>query len=464
VSLVLRLDRPLPSSLPVGSATIVFLIGVCFDTDDAVASLELIADGLRTPATAVAMPRPDVTDAPLRSGFWAIVPVAARQQPGTITLRATARLRSGVQQTVDVGEIEVLAPSQPVRLAARPERPGPGMIAICMATFEPDIALFEAQIESLRAQTDDRWVCVISDDCSTADRFRQIQAVLGDDQRFAISRSERRLGFYRNFERALGMVGAEAELVALSDQDDRWHPNKLSTLRAAVGRAVLVYSDQRLVDAQGRMLRGTLWRGRSNNFRNLASMLVANTITGAAALFTRELLEPLLPFPDTPGFQFHDHWLAMVALSCGEVGYVEEPLYDYVQHPGAVFGDVTYGEASPSASATRSQRWRAAYFYGYLARQAQSQTLLLRCETKLIPSKRRALEWFIAAERSPRAFAWLALRPLRALFGRTETLGSEAQLAQGIVWRRLGGRFGDASFPPPQSFSQRRLRRWRARV
>jgi len=68
---------------------------------------------------------------------------------------------------------------------------------------------------------------------------------------------------------------------------------------------------------------------------------------------------------------------------------------------------------------------------------------------------------------------WLALRSLRVLAGRTETLGSEAELARGVVWRRLvallstgaGARrrpLCDASFPDPLAFEQRRLRRWRA--
>ena len=60
------------------------------------------------------------------------------------------------------------------------------------------------------------------------------------------------MGFYRNFERALGMVPAEAELIALSDQDDRWYPDKLSSLRAALGGSRLAYSDARLVDREGR--------------------------------------------------------------------------------------------------------------------------------------------------------------------------------------------------------------------
>jgi hypothetical protein len=57
--------------------------------------------------------------------------------------------------------------------------------------------------------------------------------------------------FYRNFERALRMVPIEAELVAHSDHDDRWYPDKLEVLREAIGSGELAYSDVRRVDASG---------------------------------------------------------------------------------------------------------------------------------------------------------------------------------------------------------------------
>src|SRR5687767_176800 len=224
------------------------------------------------------MPRPDVPGA-ARGGFWAIVPVAVRGEDVAVALRA--RLEGGGAAEAPLGRI-------PVRDSAAAARPGPpvapGAIAVCMATFEPDLALFRAQVESLRAQSDDRWTCVISDDASGDEAFAALRAVVGDDPRFAISRSGERLGFYRNFERALELAPAEAELVALCDQDDVWYPDKLATLRAALGSAGLVYSDQRLVDAEGLVLRDTMWHGRANNHTDITSMLVANTITGAAAL------------------------------------------------------------------------------------------------------------------------------------------------------------------------------------
>jgi glycosyltransferase involved in cell wall biosynthesis len=347
--------------------------------------------------------------------------------------------------------------------------------------------LFDAQLRTLRGQSDQRWICVISDDCSSERSFEQIQALIGEDHRFTISRSPARLGFYRNFERALSMAPPEAELIALCDQDDRWHPDKLSVLRRSLGEATLVYSDQRLVTADGRVLRDTLWKGRRNNYDDLASILVANTITGAAMLFRREVAELALPFPDTPGFQFHDHWLAAVALAAGDVAYVERPLYDYVQHPGAVFGDVTHGSAperrvAPARALLEALRsrllvvgWRAAYFYGYLAREVQAQALLARCDDRLSPGKRRVLERFVACDSSALALTWLMARSLRSLGGRNETLGSEIELAEGVVWKRLAaalaraprwaaGPLTDATVPPLEAFSQKRLRRWRAQV
>jgi Glycosyl transferase family 2 len=469
--LVVALERPLPATLPARSGTAVFCIGRCHHPRARLRRLDIVVNGRSNAAAAFGMPRPDAGQgAALWSAFWGTVPVPPHPGPGTIELDLAVRLDDGTGVVAPLGSIEVVERVPEIRVGARPEDASGGLVAVCMATYEPDLALFEAQLASLKAQTDKRWICVISDDCSAPERFERIEQLIADDPRFAVSRSAERLGFYRNFERALTMVPAEADAVALCDQDDRWYPDKLEALRGALGSAQLVYSDQRLVDASGRVLRNTLWEGRANNHTSLASMLVANTVTGAATLFRTELLDVALPFPDTPGFQFHDHWLGVVALATGEVAYVDRPLYDYVQHPGAVFGDVSLGKRT-----NRRGSAKGAYFYGYLAREAQAQAVLARCGQRLETGKRRVLRRFCSAASSPFAFAWLAGRPLRLLTGRTETLGSEAELARGVLWRRLMGvrarlapRLGvgpgDASFPPPDSFNQKRLRRWRARI
>jgi glycosyltransferase involved in cell wall biosynthesis len=511
--LMVRLDTRLPS-LPVGRGSAIFLSGACFHRRKAVEELEILVDGVRRRPAASRMPRLDLfrmlhprlalrhdgeardpasTEDPegrsYRSGFWATIPIHARERPGTVGLDLAVRLASGAEVRAPLGQVEIAEPRRPPVYDGLAELRGPGPIAVCMATFEPQPTLFRTQIDSLRAQTDSNWICLISDDCSSPERFNHIADAVAGDVRFVVSRSPEHLGPYRNFERALEMAPSEAELVALCDQDDRWYPEKLQVLRDSLGSARLVYSDQRLVDADGRVLRETLWRGRRNNHTNLASMLIANTITGAATLFRREVAELALPFPDTPGWQFHDHWLGLVALAIGEVAYVDRPLYDYVQHPGAILGQVIEPDDSPAGRGRRAPRapfgsprgslrgWRAAYFYGYVAREVQAQALLARCSALLPAPKRRVLERFVAAAHAPLPFAWLAARPLRRLIGANETLGTETELVRGILWRHLievrtgrrqapGAAAYDATCPPldVDALGQSRLARWRARL
>jgi glycosyltransferase involved in cell wall biosynthesis len=478
------LDRRLPESVPIGRQTAVFCVGTCFHPERRVEQLEIVVDGTRHRPTAQRMPRPDRPR--YRSGFWATIPIEPPNEPGELTLIAEARLHDGTIASATIGTIAVVDPPAPIEYE-RPFAAGrKPLIAICMATYNPNLELFHTQVESIQGQTDTDWICLISDDCSPPDRYEAIAEAVAGDDRFMLSRAPRRLSFYRNFERALWMAPPEAELVALSDHDDRWYPDKLATLRDAIQSAELAYSDLRRVDADGVVRGETLWDGRRNNHTNLASLLISNSIVGASCLFRRRVIERALPFPSGPGWDFHDHWLALVAMSLGDVAYVDRPLYDYVQHPGAVLGRVVseQGAAPPRPEGLRARlrrrrgffgRWRAAYFTLYLQRDFHARLLLARCARELTFGKRTGLRLLVRAPRSPLAFAWLAVRPVRALFGRNETLRVEEVLVRGILWRQLialrawrrerpGRSPDDARIPPfdPDNLGPRQ-RRWLAR-
>jgi glycosyltransferase involved in cell wall biosynthesis len=470
----IRLDSPLPPSLQAGSASAMYLAGTAMDGDRAVQALTVLIDGRPHQVSMVGMPRFDVPER--RGGFWTTVDVEVPIGASEVVVEVQARGRSGVGDRVELARI----PVRPAPAIERRDRAAEAStIAICMATHRPDPRLLRAQIDSIRAQTDTNWTCVISDDFSEPERYEQIVHIVDRDPRFSLSRAPEWIGFYRNFERALTLAPPMAGLIALSDQDDVWHPDKLATLRANIGSAPLVYSDQRLTDAAGRVLRDTMWVGRSNNRTNMASMLVANTVTGAAMLIRRDVVERALPFPECPGMQFHDHWLALVALASGRLQYVDKPLYDYVQHEGAILGRVVgsrvAGRVRRRLRMPRMGAWRGAYFLGYLPGHMRAETLLMRCSDTLTASERRGLELYASADTSPLAFLWLVGRPLRMLFGRTETRGGEWELAVGVVWRWLAALAAavprwpdryllDTSFPEQLSFAQKRLGRWRQKV
>ncbi len=173
-----------------------------------------------------------------------------------------------------------------------------------MATHEPPPALLRAQIDSIRSQTHRDWVCVISDDASSDAALAEIERAIAGDARFSVESHEERVGFYRNFERALRAVPPEASYVALCDQDDRWHPDKLAALLSALGPDdVLVHSDARVVDSDGRVVSETFWpRGAPRDDR-LGDLLFANAVSGASALFRqrRAALHPAAPGSGRPG-------------------------------------------------------------------------------------------------------------------------------------------------------------------
>jgi glycosyltransferase involved in cell wall biosynthesis len=326
------------------------------------------------------------------------------------------------------------------------------LIAVCMATHNPSSELFAHQIESICAQTYDRFVCLVSDDASGPESFADVEPICSRDDRFRLSRTSRRLGFYRNFERCLSLVPAEAEYIAFSDQDDVWHPDKLETLLATLENpgVMLAYSDMNIVTADGLLLAPSYWTDRRNNYTDLGSLILINTVTGAASLFRRQLLDHALPFPRVPGVAYHDHWIACLALALGEIAFVERPLHDYVQHGENIVGrhaplpnEFKGGLLNAARRFVTNPRRRIRNTVGHarryyvdevVPREQFARTLEERLEGRMAPEKAKIVRKAARLSSSPEALLWLLARSARDVRGESETLGIENQLMKGIVW------------------------------
>jgi glycosyltransferase involved in cell wall biosynthesis len=488
--LQVNLDAPLPAKLGVGKGTALFLHGTCFDAERQIRRLAFRIAGADPaepqPVIAQGMPRldyfrslhprldpyatgdldvdPDAAEDPrlhsYRSGFWGIVRIGSAAPGADLELNLEASLCGGRSEISGLGTIrvaELRAPLEP----QFPDPPGAPRVAIGMATYEPPLDLLRRQLDSIRAQSHANWVCVISDDCSRPEAFAALRELVGEDPRFVLSRSPRRLGFYGNFERALALAPADCDYVALADQDDVWHADKLTSLLEAIGPAELVYSDARIISPTGELIAPSYWLRRRNNHTNLVSLLVANSVTGAASLFRRRILEFALPFPPSQFAHYHDHWLGLVALAMGGIEYVDRPLYDYVQHRTAALGHAAANRITPlrerlgrvrddPRERVRVNRMR--YFVDVMRLQAVAAVLELRCAPQMSPENRNALRRFLALEDSPAALAWFSARAATELARtRPETLGAEWELLQALLWRRM---LSASARPRPQ----RRLR------
>jgi glycosyltransferase involved in cell wall biosynthesis len=436
------LIEPPPSRLKVGRGTAIFLHGRCEEREERVRALGVLAGEAGSSAEARTA----------GEEWWATVPFESISEPATVTLRLLAELSSGAEEALDLGRIDV----EPGLTGESRGQPVPGgwpgdgaeRVAICMCTHDPPLDLFERQISSIRDQSHRQWICLVSDDASSPDRFEGIRRILGDDRRFVLVPSEQRLGFYANFERALTLSPPEATHIALCDQDDRWYPDRLETLLGALGeKDTLAYSDMRIVTPAGELISDTYWKYRRNNWTDLGTLLIGNTITGAASIFRRSLLDYALPFPPRIGGAFHDHWLSLVALACGPVSYVDRPLHDYVQHPGVVIG-FSSANADRGADGLRGLSLRGLrlagrlirpggrrrYFADYCRIALLATVLDLRCGELMSPEKRAAVARVRGLDDSLRATAGLALRSLAP---GNQTMGVDRSVLAGLAWSRL---------------------------
>jgi len=151
--------------------------------------------------------------------------------------------------------------------------------------------------------------------------------------------SDSRLGCNGNF--AALLQASQAPFVALADQDDRWDPDKLEILMGAMqsaaaaqpaGTPLLVHSDLRLMDCNGRPLATSFLRHQGLNPTSDSpnALTLQNVVTGCACLVNRDLIEMALPLP--MAVVQHDHWLALVAACKGAIVYLNQPLLSYRLH------------------------------------------------------------------------------------------------------------------------------------
>lgn len=212
-------------------------------------------------------------------------------------------------------------------------------VSVALCTYNGERFL-EAQLASILAQTSPPAEIVIADDGST-DGTLEVVARVAETSVVAmrVLPSVRRLGVTANFQRAV--EACAGPLIALADQDDVWHLERLAAAAAVFDRepdVLLVHSDARLVDADGAdrgdrlmaSLRPTPDEKRIlATGRPLAAYLRRNFVTGTTVTFRQSLLADAVPFPPS---WVHDEWLATVAAIRGRVRYLDRALVDYRQH------------------------------------------------------------------------------------------------------------------------------------
>lgn len=224
----------------------------------------------------------------------------------------------------------------------------PLRLSIVMCTYN-GARYLQAQLDSLLTQTRPPDEIVISDDASTDASVAMLDAFAlraGDRGiEVRVSRHPSNMGFVDNFSSALRK--ATGDVVFLCDQDDIWRADKLALMEARFAYdpdLLLLHSDARLVDAQGRSLNCSMFQALQMTARELQAIhdghafdvvMRRSFVTGATAALRREAIALALPIASD---WIHDEWIAAIVSAAGKMDFIDEHLIDYRQHGGNQIG------------------------------------------------------------------------------------------------------------------------------
>lgn len=132
-----------------------------------------------------------------------------------------------------------------------------------------------------------------------------------------------------------------APYIMFSDQDDVWHPDKVSkTLRkmqeieSDVSMPALVHTDLRVVDQDLNVIAPSFCAYSNINGDRLKTnqLLVQNVVTGCTVMVNHALAELACVEIAEDRVIMHDWWMAILASACGTTGFLNEPTIEYRQH------------------------------------------------------------------------------------------------------------------------------------
>ena len=201
------------------------------------------------------------------------------------------------------------------------------LVSIALCTYNGVDYLAE-QLDTLVAQSYLHIEIVVVDDCSTDETFVILTDYASKYPQFKLYQNEKNIGFTENFEKAAKLCNGE--LIALCDQDDLWHPQKIELQVNAIANNVFIYHDSEFVHEDGSSMDKkmsdllNLYRGADP-----LAFLFFNCVSGHSILMKKSLLDLALPLKKD---YFHDWWLAYVATNIGTIDFIPKCLVKYRQH------------------------------------------------------------------------------------------------------------------------------------
>lgn len=214
-------------------------------------------------------------------------------------------------------------------------------IVILLATYNGERYIKE-MVDSIIAQDYPNWQLVLSDDCSSDSTPQILQSYAqAMPEKIIFHRSGLRFGNAQNHFMYLLKTFCDAPYIMFCDQDDVWHVDKvrktyekMKEIESSVAIPAMVHTDLNVVDGNLKCLNPSFMQMSSITGDRLSTrqLLTQNVVTGCTMMMNCALAKLATEnIPDT-GIAMHDWWIAILASTCGDIGYLDEATIDYRQH------------------------------------------------------------------------------------------------------------------------------------
>lgn len=199
-------------------------------------------------------------------------------------------------------------------------------ISVCMSVFNGELFI-EEQLRSIVGQLHEDDELIVVSDLSTDNSLRILKSI-NMSAKLVIVENAKNIGPCKSFERAIKM--AKGKFIFLSDQDDVWLENRVTSyMHAFSGGADVVIGNAKLIDDKGK----TIVEDYLHNYPlkiDLASNILKPNYVGATMAFRRDILPFILPFPRL--VYMHDMWIGIYCILTKRVIVLDEILMHYRRH------------------------------------------------------------------------------------------------------------------------------------
>ncbi len=279
-------------------------------------------------------------------------------------------------------------------------------IEVLLATYNGEPFIRE-QLDSLINQSFADFKIVIRDDGSADNTLSIIHEYQQKfpDKISILKDNKKNVGATQNF--GILLEQSTADYIFFCDQDDVWLPHKIEVSLQKMkvleqnNKAIpcFVFSDMKSIDEAGNIIADSVWQQLHLHpkYFTLNRLLVQNIPHGCTMLINKAMRNLASPIPKEA--MLHDHWIALLAATCGKFDYINEPTLLLRNHTKNV-------TRKPSSVLQKIKRFstnflsKDEYEYYIKIRVEQAKALQLRASSFISDEHFDVLKQFIKLEKT----------------------------------------------------------------